>query len=468
MQKNYICDMRYLPLSVVLLLFLASCDTPKSLTKKGDKFLEKELYANACQQYFRALDKKSDYLEAKEGLKHSGQKQINRHLDDFFKASNFGEQRKAIYHYRDADALQKKVSTYSIRLDIPPTYTKDYQRLVDEYVKTSYNQAMSLLEEENFVESEKLLKEIALLKPNYKDVDALKDVAAFEPLYRKANAFLENEKFRSAYYEFDKIPSSYKECESLKQLALDAGIFTIGVIQFENASNKKGGESAISTLIVDEMMKIDNPFIKLVDRQLTSTFIDEQVLGMSGQASEGTYAQAGEMIGAKVLLTGKLVSFSKQKNAVKETIQKGWLERKVKKYDAEKEKHYYETVYDKIKYSEFYGSNSIQVGFQFQLISVETSEILITKLINVNKKDEVAYAKSNHNFRNIVPGSWRWPTKASPSDVVNNSFTEKRALKALFRGKTNLKSVDELASEAFLDIAKDVCQKINNYNPENE
>ena len=263
-------------------------------------------------------------------------------------------------------------------------------------------------------------------------------MAAFEPLYRKANAFLENEKFRSAYYEFDKIPSSYKECESLKQLALDAGIFTIGVIQFENASNKKGGESAISTLIVDEMMKIDNPFIKLVDRQLTSTFIDEQVLGMSGQASEGTYAQAGEMIGAKVLLTGKLVSFSKQKNAVKETIQKGWLERKVKKYDAEKEKHYYETVYDKIKYSEFYGSNSIQVGFQFQLISVETSEILITKLINVNKKDEVAMLNLTI-ISEILPGSWRWPTKASPSDVVNNSFTEKRALKALFRGKTNPK-----------------------------
>lgn len=460
--------MRRLPFFLVLILFLASCDTPKSLTKKGNKFLEKELYADACNQYFRALDKKRDFVDAKEGLKNAGQRQINFDLDAFFKASNFGDQRKAIYHYRDAFSLQQKIQAYSISVDIPQTYTNDYQKLVDDYVETSYEQAMAYLEEENFSESEKLLKEIALLKPNFKDVDNMKDVATFEPIYRKANAFLESEKFRAAYYEFDKIPSTYKECKSRKKLALDAGLFTIGIIKFGNASNKKGGESAISALIIDEMMKLNNPFIKLVDRQLTNTYIDEQIMGMSGQVSEGTYAQAGEMIGAKVLLTGKLVSFSKQKNPIEETIQKGWLEKKVRKYDEENEKYYFETVYDKVKYSEFHGSNSIQVGFQFQLVSVETSEILLTKLINVNKKDAVDYAKSNHNFNKIIPGNWRWQNKNSPSDVVNNSYSDKRALKALFKGKKTLKSIDELANEAYLEIAVDVCQKINNYNPENE
>ena len=35
---------------------------------------------------------------------------------------------------------------------------------------------MDLLEQENFSESEKLLKEVALLKPNFKDVNDLKNV----------------------------------------------------------------------------------------------------------------------------------------------------------------------------------------------------------------------------------------------------------------------------------------------------
>ena len=76
---------------------------------------------------------------------------------------------------------------------------------------------MDLLEQENFSESEKLLKEVALLKPNFKDVNDLKNVATFEPIYRKANEFLELEKFRSAYYEYDKIPAPTKKPNKEKQ-----------------------------------------------------------------------------------------------------------------------------------------------------------------------------------------------------------------------------------------------------------
>ena len=64
-------------------------------------------------------------------------------------------------------------------------------------------------------------------------------------------------------------------------------------------------------------------------------------------------------------------------------------ERKVRKYDEETEKYFYETVYDKIKYQEYRGNTSVQVGFQFQLISTESGEILLTKLINLNRRDEV-------------------------------------------------------------------------------
>ena len=60
-------------------------------------------------------------------------------------------------------------------------------------------------------------------------------------------------------------------------------------------------------------MKLNNPFIKLVDRTYTKSFIDEQIMGLSGQVAENTNAQAGELIGAKAIISGKLVSFSKQK-----------------------------------------------------------------------------------------------------------------------------------------------------------
>lgn len=459
-------------IKAIALLFavfsLTSCDTPKSLTNKGDKFSEKSLYADACQFYMQALNQKGDFIEAKEGLRASGQKQINIYLDNFFKSKNFGEERKAIYHYRDASSLQSKIATYSIQVDIPQNYTSDYNTLVDNYVVANYDKAIDLLEEEKFAGSEKLLKEITLLKPNFKDVESMKNVATFEPIYRSANEFLEVEKFRSAYYEFDKIPASYKECESRKALALEAGLLSIGIMEFKNSTRHRGGEAAISALITEELIQLDNPFIKIVDRQQVQALIDEQLLGMSGQVSENTSAQAGALIGAKAMLNGKLVSYSKQEQAIQKSSKKGWLERKIRKYNEETEKYYYETVYDKIRYDEYYGSASVQVGFQFQLLSSESGEILLSKLININRNDELHFAESNYDYRNIVPGSWRWENKKSPNDVIKDSFSDKRALKQLFRNKKTLMSISELSNSIYTDIAKDVSNKINNYNPENE
>ena len=463
--KNYLLKFIYLLLT---LFFVISCDTPKSLTNKGNKFAEKKLYQEANVQYMKALNKKENFIDAKEGLRSSGQKEVNTYLDDFFKTKNFGDIKAAIYHYRNANKAKSLIESYKIDIDIPISYTNDYNNLVNDYVNNIYTLAMDMLEQENFSESEKLLKEIALLKPSYKDVDNLKNIATFEPIYRKANEFLELEKFRSAYYNYDKIPDSYQETKQRKKLALESGLFTIAIVEFQNATRQSGGESAISAFTSNKILNLNNPFVKLVDRTYTQSFINEQIMGLNGQVAQNTNAQAGELIGAKAIITGKLVSFSKQKKPISVNEKKAWAERKVRKYNNETEKYFYETVYDKIKYKEYIGSNSVQIGFQFQLISTESGEILLTKLINLSLSDEVHFAESNVNFRNIVPGNWRWQSKESPNDIIENSYIQKRALRQLFKNKKNLMTVNDLANNIYQDIATEVSQMVNNYNPENE
>ncbi len=463
--KNYLLKFIY---PLLPLFFVISCDTPKSLTNKGNKFAEKKLYQEANAQYMKALNKKENFIDAKEGLRSSGQKEVNTYLDDFFKTKNFGDIKAAIYHYRNANKAKSLIESYKIDINIPISYTNDYNNLVNDYVNNIYTLAMDMLKQENFSESEKLLKEIALLKPGYKDVDNLKNIATFEPIYRKANEFLELEKFRSAYYNYDKIPDSYQETKQRKKLALESGLFTIAIVEFQNATRQSGGESAISAFTSNKILNLNNPFVKLVDRTYTQSFINEQIMGLNGQVAQNTNAQAGELIGAKAIITGKLVSFSKQKKPISVNEKKAWAERKVRKYNNETEKYFYETVYDKIKYKEYIGSNSVQIGFQFQLISTESGEILLTKLINLSLSDEVHFAESNVNFRNIVPGNWRWQSKESPNDIIENSYIQKRALRQLFKNKKNLMTVNDLANNVYQDIATEVSQMVNNYNPENE
>ena len=133
--KNYLLKFIYLLLT---LFFVISCDTPKSLTNKGNKFAEKKLYQEANVQYMKALNKKENFIDAKEGLRSSGQKEVNTYLDDFFKTKNFGDIKAAIYHYRNANKAKSLIESYKIDIDIPISYTNDYNNLVNDYVNNIY------------------------------------------------------------------------------------------------------------------------------------------------------------------------------------------------------------------------------------------------------------------------------------------------------------------------------------------
>ncbi len=470
-QNDYICLMNkgnIIYLACIFASILMSCNSVKSLTKKGDKAFEKEQYEKAVVLYFDALQKDNSYELAKVGLKKGGQRLVNNHLDLFFKTKNFGENRKAIYHYRDALQMFEKCARINVSLGIPTQYTNDYNSLVNSYVDSQYTKGMQLLQDEEFIKSENIFKEIKVLKPNYKDIDDLQRVAEFEPKYRLAISFLQNEKYRSSYAQFQKIPSNYKDTKAKKQLCLDAGTLTIGFVEFKNGTRNKGGEAAISAHLFDQLTKLKNPFIKVIDRSLTSTIIDEQVLALSGQTSEATSASAGELIGAKAILSGNLITYSKKSEKVKETLKKAWKERQIKKYNKETEKYFYETEYDKVKYKEFYGMNQVSLGFQYQLTSTETGEILLTGIVNLSESDEVNYATSGVNYKKLVPGNWKYQNKSHENDIVSTSISKKRNLRKLFTNKKTLKTTEQLRDVLYKSTASKVSNKINLYNPEDE
>ena len=459
----------YLSKIYILFIFISTfgCETPKHLTKKGNKLLEKEFYYDACTYYFKALNKNSVFIKAKEGLKDAGEKQIDTYLDNFFRNKSYGNKRRAIYNYLDAVKLKDKIETYSINIEISQMYRRDFNTLLDEYVEKSYNNALEFLNNENFPEAEEIFHEISILKPNFRDVNSMKDIATYEPIYRKANELLEIKKFRSSYYEFDKIPLNYKKCREKKNLAQNEAMYSIAILKFENHTTSTGLENSISSQIVDKLISINNPFLKIVDRRLTNTIINEQILGMSGQVKEKTNAKAGELIGAKAVLSGNLANCNQTQIPLEKIFKKGWFRTIKTIYNEDKTKSY-DTTLEKIKYNIIKGSNNVEIGFNFQLTSTESGEILISKLINKSKKDEVYYAQSNLDYRKIFPGNWIWQNRKSSDDYISSSKSEKRALDRLFRSKKNLLSIDQLTNNIVNQITNQVTQQINNYNPEND
>ena len=69
----------------VLMIALRGCSGSKSFSKKGEKLDEAGLYAEAADMYLQAAQRNTKNIDAKIGLKKTGQQVLNDELGTFFK-----------------------------------------------------------------------------------------------------------------------------------------------------------------------------------------------------------------------------------------------------------------------------------------------------------------------------------------------------------------------------------------------
>ncbi len=450
-----------LSFSIVLL----ACSGSKKMYKKGLAFEQQGMYVEAASYYLNALQRKSNNIDAAIAFKRTGQLVIDDYLAEFFKLHNLNQYKEAVYSYLKVKEYQTSASRYSVQLDVPAYYFDYYKQDVEVYLDDLYQKAISHLDKEDFDAGISILDEIISLNPNYKDAGELKTFARLEPIYRKANKALEQNKYREAYYLFKKT-NSYKETDKLIAYALKEGQYPIAMLAFENATNVKNLHKAFESQFLNLLVKNKNPFIKIIDRVHIESIIAEQELGLSGIVDAQTAAQAGDLFGAKALLIGRLVSIDIQKTKLKPTRKKGWESYAKKYYNPSTKKHDIVTKYRKVFYDVYKGENSVVLSIEYKLISTETGEILATDLVNSTKIHSVAYATFDGNNNNLIPGDWVSQDKDSPEDVRYDSNKDKRRLSDLLKSSRDLQTVEALKISALKEVSAMAVDEINSYNPE--
>lgn len=450
-----------LSFSIVLL----ACSGSKKMYKKGLAFEQQGMYVEAASYYLNALQRKSNNIDAAIAFKRTGQLVIDDYLAEFFKLHNLNQYKEAVYSYLKVKEYQTSASRYSVQLDVPAYYFDYYKQDVEVYLDDLYQKAISHLDKEDFDAGISILDEIISLNPNYKDAGELKTFARLEPIYRKANKALEQNKYREAYYLFKKT-NSYKETDKLIAYALKEGQYPIAMLAFENATNVKNLHKAFESQFLNLLVKNKNPFIKIIDRVHIESIIAEQELGLSGIVDAQTAAQAGDLFGAKALLIGRLVSIDIQKTKLKPTRKKGWESYTKKYYNPSTKKHDVVTKYRKVFYDVYKGENSVVLSIEYKLISTETGEILATDLVNSTKIHSVAYATFDGNNNNLIPGDWVSQDKDSPEDVRYDSNKDKRRLSDLLKSSRDLQTVEALKISALKEVSAMAVDEINSYNPE--
>ncbi len=426
---------------------------------------EAGLHDEASLLYMQALGHDRTNVDARIGLKGSGQTALNGYLDRFFRAHGQQQYKESVYAYRKAEGFYNDVIAFNIELEFPPYYKQYFEEDLDAYLSQLYGQGTELMKAQRFKESESLFREINTLKPGYKDVTNLKKMSVIIPSYEAGKQQFEAGNYRKAYGLFDEVfnlDPQYKDVTELRRVSKERATLTVAVMPFEN-SNAYSFSTNITSFIISDLARANNEFIVLIDREHTEKIIREQKISLQFDEKSNTALRAGELMGARLILTGRVLDMGVQNPNMRSQERTGYESYQEKVYNVEKKRMENVTRYRKVMYTEFNGSSSVRMKIQYQLISAETGTILLSDVFEAGESDEVRYISYDGNARNLFAGTWRSRNEPHPADRVYTSFSQKQEVDQLLKGKRDFRPMNDMLVDLQGSLSGRVANQILQY-----
>ena len=439
-------------LSTLAALLAVSCNGSKSLAKKGAKLDASGLYAEAADMYLQSLMRNTRNVDAKIGLKKTGQQLLNDKLSAFFKAFSVGDNKEeAVNAYLSAKNYAERAGQYGVVLDIPGNYTADFNEVKGKYLMEQYERGQALMAAKDYKGAEAIFAKITALEPSFKDSGKLQDIAYLEPLYVSGKEALEQNHFRKAYDDLSKVTSkdaSYKDATALKNQAVEKGRYAIAVLPF--AGSKKDQSARLQALATTSLTEITDPFIKVVDRENIERILAEQRLGLSGVVDEATAVQAGKLMGAQAVLMGTLTDYREEAGTLKRSTKDGRQSYQVKVADPANPGHTkLVTQYKGVQYTEYFQENKVFCSFSYKLVSLETGEVLLSKVVDRSTNDNAWYARFEGDAATLYP--------VRDGVVDTNGY---KNLQNLLKASRELRSTAELGNDALRDATQGMSSEV--------
>lgn len=443
---------------IILMAFaitLVGCTGSKSFAKKGAKLDEAGLYAEAAGMYEQAAQRNQKNVDAKIGLKKTGQRVLDEKLGSFFKAMAVGSAKgEAVATYLDAKAYQERIGRLGVVLEIPDHYKADFEQVKGEHLVELYTEGQALMEQQQFKAAEEVFARIARLEPNYKDANSLQAVAYLEPLYRQGKNDLAAGQYRKAYASLDKVvakDASYKDAAALHQECITKGQFTIAVMQFTSTTRRADIMNKLQAYSMTALTEAHDPFLKVVDRENLERILAEQRLSLSGVVDEQTAVRVGNLMGAQAVLMGTVVDYREEAGELRRSTKDGFESYRVEQVNKETGEKYFVTKYKAVRYSEYLQENKVYLSFNFRLVSLETGEVLVSKVVDRQAEDHMYYADYTGNRDALFPAR---------NGVVDPTEHTRRELRGLLSAPREIKSVGTLSQDAVRTASTNMAQVV--------
>ncbi len=420
----------------------------------------------AVEYFLLAVQKNVNNIEARIALKSEGQNLLDAKLEKFYKLYTAEDYIGATRKYMEAQDYIRLLRPY-VKLEMAPYYRDYFEESKKVFLEDRYQKASKLIDESKFESANIYLKEILEIDPAYKDVASLKNYSDVEPLYVDAVGDYEAGRYREAYKLFSrviKMNENFKEASYYKNESLKKGRLTIAVLDIESEESLNDMSAMINRLILQSGSVKKNPFLVYIDRESTQAVLDEQKLGLSGLLDEKTVAETGKLLGAKMLIRGKILDYKHTSTGLTKRTEKAFHESMQRQYNKEKGYYYNQKSYQKTTYTVYSMERVIECSIELTMISAETGEVVLSHTYPFKEIHNLEYGVYGKDSKNLYPGYYKSTKYNSPEDKVNRSLVDKQKLDRLLNEKDReLRSEEDLQMEIARKVAQNWAWKVRKY-----
>jgi len=164
-------------------------------------------------------------------------------------------------------------------------------------------------------------------------------------------------------------------------------------------------------------------------------------------------------MGAKAVLMGEIVDYREETGKTRSSTKDGFASYQVTRVNAEGQK-YLETKYKPVNYTEYQQTNKVVLSFSYRLVSLETGEVLVSKIVDRTVNDDLYYATYDGDKNTLFP-------KANGNVDLGNGA--RNQLRSLLSAKRDIIPVSTLSTNAIREatnaMAITVIQDLNNKLP---
>jgi hypothetical protein len=466
MRINYSTTRLLLFLTIVILL-LTGCASKRHL-KNAVKYDEAGLYEDAAQLYMRSLSANRDNIEAKLGLRRTGQMVLDQRVTDFATFHRNNQHGDAVYAYINAEKYRNQANSLGVRLDFAGNHQADFLTSRNIYLDGLYKDGQRVLDAESFKTAEERFSEILNIDDTYKDARENWVIARYEPVYRDGLDFMYTGLYRKAYFAFHTILSehgTYKDAMQLREEALAGATITVAVLPFYTTNNNQRSAAAeLRANTISEISALPTPFYRIVNDPILNNLPQISVINDPGIVL-ALLKSAGVRLSADNILMARVVNYNEYTTNPKRTERPAYIKqtREITNSAGAKEKI---TEYVKTSYTEIERKSGATLRVEFSMVNLKTGMVVLTDYLNFEDHQEVLYGEYKNNYRNLIPGEWKSANRDDDSDKIFDNSRSISDLHQLFTAPKDLVSGKQMMTTLLGAAGHQISLRLNAYDPE--